>query len=277
MRNLAGRLVPVIIDRTLLILDIFANRAQTAEGKLQVELAQLRHRASHLGGMGKLLSRLGGGIGTRGPGETKLETDRRHIREKINNLNNDLKKIRQNRDIQRRRREKDGIFTASLVGYTNAGKSTILNLLSHESVLAEDKLFATLDTTTRKIHLPNDIPALLTDTVGFIEKLPHHLIQAFRATLEELNYADCLLHVIDASSPIVEQQMQIVYATLRDIFELDKPIITIFNKMDKENIERPLPQDPCADIVVEMSAKTGAGRDELMAAIADFAIKSKLK
>jgi len=266
MRNLSKQLAPAVIDRTLLILDIFANRAQTAEGKMQVEMAQLRHRASHLGGMGKLLSRLGGGIGTRGPGETKLESDRRHIREKINNLNHDLKKISQVRDTQRKARARGGLTTASLVGYTNAGKSTILNLLSDAGVLAENKLFATLDPTTRKIHIPDGPQVLMTDTVGFIEKLPHHLIKAFRATLEELHHADILLHIIDAASPIAARQMQVVYATLRDLGVLEKPVITIFNKIDKPH-ERPLPQDPIADKIIEMSAKTGAGKDSLLSAI----------
>jgi len=293
LRNLSRDLPATVIDRTLLILDIFATRAATAEGKLQVELAQLRHRSSHLSGMGVLLSRLGGGIGTRGPGETKLESDRRHIRAKIDNLNRDLKQISQNRETQRKQRARGGMFTASLVGYTNAGKSTILNLLSDADVLAENKLFATLDTTTRKIKLPQIIPPsaesdalhppghiagygnihnqiLLTDTVGFIEKLPTHLIKAFRATLEELNHADCLIHVIDASSPIAMRQMQVVYATLRDLNAMSKPIITIYNKIDKEH-ERPLPFDPCATHVVEMSAKTGEGKDALLAAMTEVA------
>ncbi|MCL2396455.1 MAG: GTPase HflX [Defluviitaleaceae bacterium] len=268
-RNLTDKFDCAIIDRTLLILDIFAFGANSAEGKLQVELAQLRYRLSRLSGMGKMLSRLGGGIGTRGPGETKLETDRRHIRNRLTNLENELKEIRKNRETMRKKREKQGAFTAALVGYTNAGKSSILNLLTAADTYVADKLFATLDTTVRRINLPGGAEILLSDTVGFIERLPHHLVKAFRATLEELNYADVLIFVVDAANPQREQHMAVVMKTLDDLDIGEKQIIIAYNKMDKD-VELPLPAENRAAKVVEMSAKTGAGADSLLAAIEDI-------
>ena len=268
LRNLSKEFDQKIIDRTLLILDIFAMRANSAEGKVQVELAQLKYRLSHLSGLGKSLSRLGGGIGTRGPGETKLETDRRAIRDRISSLNRDLKEIQERRAVLREKRERTGIPVASMVGYTNAGKSTLLNLLTDASVLAEDKLFATLDTTTRKIELPGGAEMLYTDTVGFIQKLPHQLVQAFRATLEELAHADILIHMVDASNPSREEQMHVVYDTLQKLKCFDKPIITVFNKVDRD-IALPLPADAYASKVVRMSALTGEGQETFLLALED--------
>jgi len=265
-RKLSDRFDCVIIDRTLLILDIFAMGASSAEGKLQVELAQLRYRLSRLSGLGKILSRLGGGIGTRGPGETKLETDRRHIRNRITNLDHQLKEISKNRETMRKKREKQGAFVAALVGYTNAGKSSILNLLAAADVLVEDKLFATLDTTVRRLQLPGGSEILLSDTVGFIEKLPHHLVRAFRATLEELNYADVLVFVADAANANREKHRDVVMKTLDDLDLGEKRLITVYNKMDKE-VEMPLPPCTRAESIVEMSAVTGAGTQSLLAAI----------
>lgn len=217
LRNLEQMLGTKVMDRTIVILDIFAARALSGEGKIQVELAQLKYRLSRLTGMGASMSRLGGGIGTRGPGEKKLETDRRYIKERIAELNKDAQEIRTHRELLRAQRSKKGTPVISLVGYTNAGKSTILNRLSDAGVLAEDKLFATLDTTTRKIELPGGSEVFLTDTVGFIQKLPHHLVQAFRATLEELQYADILLHVVDASDANRAEHIEVVYDTLRSL------------------------------------------------------------
>ena len=277
-RNLSDKFSCGIIDRTLLILDIFAMRASSAEGKLQVELAQLRYRLSRLSGMGKMLSRLGGGIGTRGPGETKLETDRRHIRSRINNLESELKEIRKNRGTMRRRRERQGVFQAALVGYTNAGKSSIMNLLlgQDDGVYVADKLFATLDTTVRRVSLEAGTEILLSDTVGFIERLPHHLVKAFRATLEELSYADVLIFVVDASSVHREQHIKVVSETLRELDFGEKDFVMVFNKMDKE-VELPLPVAAGADAVVEMSAVTGAGREELLAAVEKICNAGKVR
>jgi len=262
-RNLSDMLNTSVMDRTLLILDIFAQHAQSSEGKVQVELAQLKYRLSHLAGMGKVLSRLGGGIGTRGPGEKKLETDRRHIRNRIKELNEQLTEIERHRRLLREQRNRNPIPVVSLVGYTNAGKSTLLNALTGAGVLAEDKLFATLDTTTRQKELPGGGNIMLTDTVGFIQKLPHHLIQAFRATLEELKYADILIHVVDASSQDRESQMKVVYETLDKLDCGQKPVITVFNKTDKP-VELPLPSDPRARMVLSLSAETGHKLDELL-------------
>lgn len=237
-RNLANRIGVKILDRTMVILDIFAQRAQTAESKAQVELAQLKYRLSHLTGIGVMLSRQAGvaahgGVGNRGPGEKKLELDRRYIRNRIDQLNKELKEIRENRAVLRKKRERQGISVIALIGYTNAGKSTLMNALTGAGVLAENKLFATIDTTTRKTALPDGgAEVLFTDTVGFINKLPHHLIQAFRATLEELKYADILLHVVDSSTPHHREQMAVVYETLKTLDCIDKPIITAFNKTD---------------------------------------------
>ena len=262
-RNLAQRLNVKVIDRTMVILDIFAQRAQTAEGKAQVELAQLKYSLSHLTGLGISLSRQGGvaghgGVGNRGPGEKKLELDRRHIRSRIDQLNKELKELRENRALLRKKRTKQEVPVAALVGYTNAGKSTLLNALTGAGVLAENKLFATLDTTTRKADLPDGgAEILLTDTVGFINKLPHHLVQAFRATLEETRFADILLHVVDASSPHSKQQMETVYETLKGLDCLDKPIVTAFNKMDVMEDPSQIPSDPKAAYTTPISAREG--------------------
>ena len=263
LKNLEQMLETKVMDRTIVILDIFASRALSGEGKIQVELAQLKYRLSRLTGMGAAMSRLGGGIGTRGPGEKKLETDRRYIKERIAELNREAKDIRTHRELLRSQRSKKGTPVVSLVGYTNAGKSTILNMLTDAGVLAEDKLFATLDTTTRKVELPGGSEILLTDTVGFIQKLPHHLIQAFRATLEELKYADILLHVVDASSPNRTEHMQVVYQTLKDLGCEDTPVITVFNKMDRE-VELPLPKDAMARNIVQISAVRQEGLEEML-------------
>jgi len=271
-RNLADKFDLNIIDRSILILDIFAAGAHSAEGKLQVELAQLQYRNSRLTGMGKILSRLGGtaaggGVGNRGPGETKLETDRRHIRKRVDTLRAELAEIRKNRETMRKKRERSGSYVVSLVGYTNAGKSSIMNLLTDgDEVYVADKLFATLDTTMRRAHLPSGQEILLSDTVGFIEKLPHHLIQAFKATLEELNHADVLVFVIDAAHPHREHHRDIVLKTLEDLELTEKKTITVYNKMDLD-IELPLPADPRLETTIEMSAKTGEGKNYLLSAI----------
>ena len=251
-----------VVDRTQLILDIFAARARSGEGKLQVELAQLKYLLPRLGGKGTSMSRLGGGIGTRGPGETKLESDRRHIRRKIQKLQAELEDVRKIRRTQRRRREKNALPVVALVGYTNAGKSTLLNYLTGAEVLAENKLFATLDPTTRGYQLGSGQKVLFTDTVGFIRKLPHHLIDAFRSTLEEAKYADLILHVVDASNPQMDEQMHIVYETLRGLGVQDKPVITVFNKQDLLT-EPVILRDFQADATVPISAATGAGIDAL--------------
>ena len=263
LRNLEQMLGTKVMDRTIVILDIFAARALSGEGKIQVELAQLKYRLSRLTGLGASMSRLGGGIGTRGPGEKKLETDRRYIKERIAELNREAQEIRTHRELLRTQRSKKGTPVLSLVGYTNAGKSTILNRLSDAGVLAEDKLFATLDTTTRKIALPGGSEVFLTDTVGFIRKLPHHLVQAFRATLEELQYADILLHIVDAADANRAEHMRVVYDTLRRLGCEDTPVITVFNKMDRE-IELPLPADAAARDMVSISAANGDGMDLLL-------------
>lgn len=254
LKNMEEALKLKVMDRTMVILDIFAKRAISREGKIQVELAQLKYRLSRLTGIGASMSRLGGGIGTRGPGEKKLETDRRYIKERISELNEALKEIETHRNLLRKNRGKTGMPVVSLVGYTNAGKSTILNNLTNAGVLAEDKLFATLDTTTRKVMLPGGSQIFLTDTVGFIQKLPHHLIQAFRATLEELKYSDILIHVVDASNEKRSEHMEVVYKTLKDLECSETPVITVFNKMDKE-IEFPLPIDNNAVKTINVSAK----------------------
>ncbi len=263
MKNLEQMLGTKVMDRTMVILDIFAARALSGEGKIQVELAQLKYRLSRLAGIGASMSRLGGGIGTRGPGETKLETDRRYIKERIAELNREAQDIRTHRELLRTQRSKRGTPVISLVGYTNAGKSTILNYLSDAGVLAEDKLFATLDTTTRKVELPNGSEIFLTDTVGFIQKLPHHLVQAFRATLEELQYADILLHVVDASNSNRAEHMKVVYDTLKSLGCENTPVITVFNKMDND-VELPLPMDTMARDIVQVSAFKGDGMDTLL-------------
>ena len=262
MNHLQQELESKIMDRTLLILDIFASRAVTKEGKIQVELAQLRYRAVRLVGLGSSLSRLGGGIGTRGPGEKKLEMDRRLIKERISQLKKELEHVKKHRELLREGRKKDRVMTAAIVGYTNAGKSTLLNTLTDAGVLSEDKLFATLDPTTRLLELDGGQRIYLTDTVGFILKLPHHLIEAFKSTLEEAKYADVILHVVDASNPQVEEQMFIVYETLRELGVKDKTIVTLFNKQDRLAGNEIL-RDFKADYVLKISARTGWGLDEL--------------
>ena len=262
MNHLQQELESKIMDRTLLILDIFASSAVTKEGKIQVELAQLRYRAVRLVGLGSSLSRLGGGIGTRGPGEKKLEMDRRLIKERISQLKKELEHVKKHRELLREGRKKDRVMTAAIVGYTNAGKSTLLNTLTDAGVLSEDKLFATLDPTTRLLELDGGQRIYLTDTVGFIRKLPHHLIEAFKSTLEEAKYADVILHVVDASNPQVEEQMFIVYETLRELGVKDKTIVTLFNKQDRLAGNEIL-RDFKADYVLKISARTGWGLDEL--------------
>lgn len=262
LKNLEAALACKVMDRTLIILDIFAARATTSEGKIQVELAQLKYRLSRLTGLGRSMSRLGGGIGTRGPGEKKLETDRRLIKDRIAQLNRELKEVRRHREVNRARREKQQIPVAAIVGYTNAGKSTLLNRLTDAGVLEEDKLFATLDPTTRVLELPGRQEILLTDTVGFIRKLPHHLIEEFKSTLEEAKYADLILHVVDASNPQREKQMHIVYETLYSLDIKEKTVVTLFNKQDAVNEPEPL-RDFKADHILNISAKCGTGLDEL--------------
>lgn len=262
MGNLQDELDVKVMDRTLVILDIFASRASTSEGKIQVELAQLKYRQSRLTGFGKSLSRLGGGIGTRGPGEKKLEMDRRLIKGRIAQLNRELRDVKRHREVTREQRSRNQAPVAAVVGYTNAGKSTLLNALTGADILAEDKLFATLDPTTRELKLPSKQSVLLTDTVGFIRKLPHHLIEAFRSTLEEAKYADMILHVVDTANPQMDEQMHIVYETLRSLGVKDKPVITVFNKQDKEGAQQTV-RDFQADYTVRISAKTTEGLDEL--------------
>ena len=252
-----------VIDRSALILDIFAQRAQTREGRLQVELAQYQYILPRLSGMGKSMSRLGGGIGTRGPGETKLETDRRHIRERINRLRQELEEVRRVRAVQRERRQKNAIPVVALVGYTNAGKSTILNALTNAGIPANNRLFDTLDTTTRKLAVSDQLSVLLSDTVGFIAKLPHNLVDAFRATLEELQYADLLIHVVDCADPEREAHMQVVLQLIGQLARPGVPVITAYNKTDVA--EAPFLAPEGAEVAI--SAQTGAGIDRLLALI----------
>ena len=275
LRNLEDLLDTKVMDRTLIILDIFAARATTSEGKIQVELAQLKYRLGRLAGLGRSMSRLGGGIGTRGPGEKKLEMDRRLIKDRIAQLNRELKEVRQHRDITRAQRERNHIPVAAIVGYTNAGKSTLLNRMTDAGVLEEDKLFATLDPTTRVLELPGQQEILLTDTVGFIRKLPHHLIEAFRSTLEEAKYADYIIHVVDASNPQREKQMHIVYETLHNLEVKDKPIITLFNKQDKVTEQEPL-RDFRADHMLSISAAKGQGLDEVKELLCELLRENKI-
>ena len=269
LKNLEQELGCKIIDRTLLILDIFAARAVSSEGKIQVELAQLKYRASRLIGLGNSLSRLGGGIGTRGPGEKKLEMDRRLIRERISRLKKELREVEQHRELIRTQRKDSNLKVAALVGYTSAGKSSLENALTGAGILEDAMLFSTLDTTTRALELEGKQQVLLTDTVGFIRKLPHHLIEAFKSTLEEAKYADIISHVVDASNPQVDTQMYVVYDTLRQLGVEGKPIITLFNKQDK--LEAPqMFRDLHADYTFAVSAKTGQGLDELKGALLDI-------
>lgn len=273
--NMEDALNTKIMDRTLIILDIFANRASTNEGKIQVELAQLKYRQSRLVGLGKSLSRLGGGIGTRGPGEKKLEMDRRLIKSRIAQLNRELRDVKRHREVTREQRSRNQVPVAAIVGYTNAGKSTLLNTLTGADVLEEDKLFATLDPTTRNLKLPSKQEILLTDTVGFIRKLPHHLIEAFKSTLEEAKYADIILHVVDASNPQMDEQIHIVYETLMNLEVKNKPVITAFNKQDKISGEVIL-RDFKADRIVNISAKTGEGLENLQNVIEEVLREQKI-
>ncbi len=267
MRNVTDFLEVKVLDRSMLILDIFAMRAKSGEGKLQVELAQLKYRLPRLRGIGVEMSRTGAGIGTRGPGETRLESDRRHIRRRISALEEEIKELKKHRSLIRERRKKDGVITAALVGYTNAGKSTLLNTLTDANVFAEDKLFATLDPTSRAITLEDNRKILLVDTVGFIRKLPHHLIEAFKSTLEEAVVADILLHVIDMSSEEADNEMAVVEHVLTDIGAVGKPVIKVFNKCDK------LEEYPKfnGNSNVYISAKSNVNIDKLIEAIAEIA------
>lgn len=274
LSNLGQAIKANVLDRTMVILDIFANRANTREGKIQVELAQLKYRSSRLIGMRSSMSRLGGGIGTRGPGEKKLEMDRRLIRERISQLNRELEDVKQHRNTMRKQRMEGNLPIVSIVGYTNAGKSTLLNHLTDAGVLEEDKLFATLDPTSRNFKLNNGQEIIITDTVGFIKKLPHHLINAFRSTLEEAKYADVILHVVDASNPHADDQILVVYDTLRSLGVVNKPIVTAFNKIDKL-ANMPVLKDYFADNVVYISAKKELGFDELSDALEEIINKSR--
>ncbi|MDR0924791.1 MAG: GTPase HflX [Hungatella sp.] len=263
LRNLEEALDTKIMDRTMVILDIFASRATTREGKIQVELAQLKYRSARLVGLRSSLSCVGGGLGTRGPGEKKLEMDRRLIHDRIGMLKADLEDVKRHREVVRQQRDKNHVPTAAIVGYTNAGKSTLLNRLTDAGILAEDKLFATLDPTTRNLSLPGGQQLLLTDTVGFIRKLPHHLIEAFKSTLEEAKYSDIILHVVDCSNPQMDMQMYVVYETLRELGVCDKIMVTVFNKIDAAEGGTIL-KDISSDHQVRISAKTGEGLDELL-------------
>lgn len=268
-RNIADMLGVKVIDRSMLILDIFAMRAKSGEGKLQVELAQLKYRLPRLRGLGEQMSRTGAGIGTRGPGETKLESDRRHIRRRISALEEELEELEKHRELLRKRRKKDGVITAALVGYTNAGKSTLLNALTDANVFAEDKLFATLDPTSRAIELEDARKILLVDTVGFIRKLPHHLVEAFKSTLEEAAVADVLLHIIDAANPQYNDHIEVVRSVLGDIGAGTKPIVAVFNKCDL--VEDDIFKAAGHDAEVRISAKTHEGFGDLLSAIAELA------
>ncbi|MDY4970100.1 MAG: GTPase HflX [Lachnospiraceae bacterium] len=262
LRNLEDILQTKVMDRTLVILDIFAKHATTHEGKIQVELAQLKYRAARLVGLRSSLSRLGGGIGTRGPGEKKLEVDRRYIHERISVLKAELREVVRHRDVTRQRRSGSMLPMAAVVGYTNAGKSTLFNCLTGAEVLAEDQLFATLDPAVRVMETEEGQKLLLSDTVGFINKLPHNLIEAFRSTLEEARYADMILHVVDVSDPQMDLHMYVVYDTLRELGITDKPVITVFNKMDLV-AEDVVCRDSQADAVFRISAVSGQGVDKL--------------
>lgn len=274
MRNLSDLLEAKVIDRTMLILDIFAAHAHTSEGKLQVEMAQLKYRMSHLTGAGKAMSRLGGGIGTRGPGETKLETDRRVIGKRLSRLSSELRDMQRVRMTTRKKRMGNRTPVVAIVGYTNAGKSTLLNSLTRSGVLSEDKLFATLDPTTRSCVGKGGQEILFTDTVGFISKLPHQLIDAFRSTLEEAKYADVILHVADVSDPALDMHMDVVYATLRELGISGKSVVTAFNKCDLLSEGKRL-RDERAEAVVRISAKTGEGTTKLLETIGEILQKKR--
>ena len=275
LKNLEDQLQTKVMDRTLIILDIFADRATTSEGKIQVELAQLKYRMSRLTGLGRSMSRLGGGIGTRGPGEKKLEIDRRLIKDRIAQLNRELKEVQKHRDVARAQRTKNQIPVVAIVGYTNAGKSTLLNHLTDAGVLEEDKLFATLDPTTRLLELSGRQQVLLTDTVGFIRKLPHHLIEAFKSTLEEAKYADVIFHVVDASNPQRDKQMHIVYETLDQLGVKDKTVVTLFNKQDLRTDDEPM-HDFRADHTLAVSAAKNEGLEELKELLSEILREDKI-
>lgn len=275
MRNLTDLLDSKVMDRTLVILDIFAGRASTSEGKIQVELAQLRYEMTRLAGYGRSMSRLGGGIGTRGPGEKKLEIDRRLIANRISQLKRELEQVREHREVTRSRRIRNNQTVVAIVGYTNAGKSTLLNTLTDASVLEMDALFATLDPTTRQLELDKSQTILLTDTVGFIRKLPHHLIDAFRSTLEEAKYADFIIHVVDASNPQMEKQMMIVYDTLKGLDVGEKPILTLFNKQDLVTDQEIL-HDSHADRTLKISAKNREGLEEVKQVLSQMLRENKI-
>ena len=275
LKNLEDALDTKVMDRTMIILDIFAKHATTREGKLQVELAQLKYRSNRLIGMGQVMSRLGGGIGTRGPGEKKLEVDRRLIRERISKLSADLKDDIAHREVMRKQRLNSHIPIVSIVGYTNAGKSTLLNHMTQAGVLEEDKLFATLDPTSRNYKLPNGQEIILTDTVGFIRKLPHHLIDAFRSTLEEAKFADIILHVVDISNPQADLHILTVYDTLRELGVKDKPVVTLFNKIDKMD-ELPAVKDFQADHTLYISARQETGFEKITDVLAEIINQSRI-
>lgn len=275
LKNLTDALDCKVMDRTLIILDIFAARATTSEGKIQVELAQLKYRLSRLTGLGKSMSRLGGGIGTRGPGEKKLEIDRRLINDRIAQLRHELDDVQRHRDLTRAKRQKNDVPVVAIVGYTNAGKSTLLNHLTDAEVLEEDKLFATLDPTTRILELPGRQEVLLTDTVGFIRKLPHHLIEAFKSTLEEAKFADIIFHVVDVSNPQRDKQMHITYETLDSLGVKDKKIVTLFNKQDARIDNEPM-VDFRADHTLGISAALNEGLEEVKELLAEMLREDKI-
>lgn len=275
LKNLEDELNTKVMDRTMVILDIFAAHATTSEGKIQVEMAQLKYRMTRLAGLGTTLSRLGGGIGTRGPGEKKIETDRRIIRDRITRLSRQLKEVSAHREVTRQQRSDDSVMTAAIVGYTNAGKSTLLNRLTDSEVLSQDKLFATLDPTTRMLRLTNGEKILLTDTVGFIRKLPHNLIEAFKSTLEEAKYSDIIIHVVDCSNPDMDRQIKTVYETLQQLEVKDKIVVTLFNKCDKLT-DIPVLKDLNAKYTINISARTGMGLDRLDEVLQEIIKESRI-
>ena len=275
LKNLEDELATKVMDRTMVILDIFAAHATTSEGKIQVEMAQLKYRMTRLAGLGTTLSRLGGGIGTRGPGEKKIETDRRIIRDRITRLSRQLKEVSSHRESTRQQRSEDSVMTAAIVGYTNAGKSTLLNRLTDSDVLSQDKLFATLDPTTRMLKLTNKEKILLTDTVGFIRKLPHNLIEAFKSTLEEARYSDIIIHVVDCSNPDMDRQIKTVYDTLQQLEVKDKIVVTLFNKCDKLQ-DIPVLKDLNARYTINISAKTGEGLEKLDEVLQEIIRESRI-